>query len=296
MAQQPKKYNNTRNGNQSRNNSKNYKPRTHGNSVAKKVHNPVKSKFPLDSIRNAVLYSFIINNRTDKQTTMNILHSILKGEMDIVVISIHKSIKDIMQDEISKEFSKNQEQIFFQFYNKESEYTLHNKAFIAHESDIFIATNSNMEPRQNAIEILKKSLLKDNTVISVPTVYDKNLIIQKYCLRSPTLLSRIKILFGSKKETLRLHMMDKGEGSYYKTHKISASLSQIVVLNSKAFKNAGMFPKKMDNHANIFIFYKNMLHNGVALFNPTARFIEHGKASTKKCCISKICYFVKNVF
>lgn len=190
------------------------------------------------------------------------------------------------------------EKIVVQKYTNESETDLHNRVFDEYSSDIFIVTNSNVQPRPYALNILKKYLFHDSSVITVPTVYNTNTHILHYCLRFPKLISYIKILCGVKSEKQRLVMMERGENGYYRIHRVDASKSQLMVINSNALRSiGGKLSVCSDSTVKSLDFYKRILKSGgITLFVPTARIIEHSKATPKGSIASWLCYIMRNVF
>jgi hypothetical protein len=261
--------------------------------VAESSQNP---KFVLSEDEGITMCSFFVFNNSDPRLVMQILSGVLHENIHNLVISLHKDNATKIQEEIVERFKEHKNKIFFQEYLNESEFAMHNLAFKTYKSDAFFVTNSNMEPRLYSLEILRKYLSRENSVVTVPTVYDESLAIKKYSIRFPTLLSRLKILFGSKTEQQRSIMMERGEVGYYKIHRISASKSQAFFVNSRAFESIGMFPKSRDTDIILLKFFKKISKCGFVLFIPTARFIEHEGRFARKCSFSKARYFMTNVF
>ncbi len=258
--------------------------------------NQQSSKFILSEGEGVTMCSFFVFSNSDPRLVMQILNGVLHENIHNLVISLHKDNATKMQEEIVERFKEHKNKIFFQEYLNESEFAMHNLAFKTYKSDAFFVTNSNMEPRLYSLAILRKYLSRENSVVAVPTVYDESLVIKKYSIRFPTLLSRLKILFGSKTEQQRSIMMERGEVGYYKIHRISASKSQAFFVNSRAFESIGMFPKSRDTDITLLKFFKKIGKCGFVLFIPTARFIEHESRFTRKCSFSKVRYFMTNVF
>ena len=254
------------------------------------------SKFILNEGEGITMCSFFVFNNSDPRLVMQILSGVLHENIHNLVISLHKDNATKIQEEILERFKEHKNKIFFQEYLNESEFAMHNLAFKTYKSDAFFVTNSNMEPRLYSLEILRKYLSRENSVVTVPTVYDESLVIKKYSIRFPTLLSRLKILFGSKTEQQRSIMMERGEVGYYKIHRISASKSQAFFVNSRAFESVGMFSKSRDTDITLLKFFKKIGKCGFVLFIPTARFIEHEGRFARKCSFSKARYFMTNVF
>jgi hypothetical protein len=283
----------------------NNSPRNHGNKFNNELqHTKIitesnknsKFTFTLNEGEGITMCSFFIFNSSNPRLVIQILSIILQENLNNIVISLHKNNTTNIQKEILTQFREHHKKISFQEYLNESEFTMHNLAFQTHKSDAFLITNSNMEPRLYSLEILRKYLSRENSVATVPTVYDKSLTINKYSIRFPTLLSQLKILFGSTTESQKAIMMERGEIGYYKIHKISASKSQSLFINSKAFESIGMLPKSKDSQINLLKFFKKINKCGSVLFIPTARFIEHEKRFARKSLFSKACYFMTNVF
>ncbi len=259
-------------------------------------------KFDLTKIKlkgRKILCSFVILPSSDFEFTMDTLQDIASEDIANIVISIPTEafsstvqyIEENMQD-VKDRFT------FASYYPKASEFQVHNNAFkIAKtESDIFFATNSAMLSREYAIEILRKYLSRENSVAVVPTIYNQSCEIQKYCMRFPSLLTKIKCMLGCKKTTAKLCMMERGNVGYYKIHRTDISLSQSLFVNSSIFKTIGMFPKCRDANSALYSFYKKLSKHGTTLFVPTSRFIEIQPRKAKSCLFSRMCYFLKNVF
>lgn len=254
----------------------------------------VTQKFPISEEKQNVLCSFVILQNGNLDLLRNTLKIFSRENiLSHIVISLHSSFFQI-QHEIEKYFDKNKTTITI--YTSESENELHNKAFVTKESDVFIITNSNIEPRQYATEILTKYILRNDCLASSPLVYNPLLEIQKYCMRFPTFLIHIKILFGSKAEKDRLYMMERGEGGYYKIHKIGLSISQIFAVNSQAFASIGLLPTTSDNTINKLRFYKKIAKNGITLHISNARCIENASLPSGRNIFLRLFYLLSNVF
>jgi hypothetical protein len=265
----------------------------HTKVVTESSQNP---KFILNENEGITMCSFFVFSNSDPRLVMQILSGVLHENINNIVISLHKNNSTKIQEEIAERFKEHKNKIFFQEYLNESEFAMHNIAFKTYKSDAFVVTNSNMEPRLYSLEILRKYLSRENSVVTVPTVYDESLTIKKYSTRLPTLLSRLKILFGSQTEQQRAIMMERGEIGYYKIHKIPASRSQTFLINSRAFESIGMFSKSRDTDITLLKFFKKISKCGFVLFIPTARFIEHESRFARKCLFSRARYFMTNVF
>lgn len=256
-----------------------------------KPQNVVENKFKINEEKAKTLLSFVILENCNTVQVLEDLSCYL-AKTDFAIIYIHSSIKDLQQ-KIVENFTKND--ITCNIYTNETEAQLHNKSFNENKSDIFIVANSNMSPRQYSLDVLVKYLYHDNIVATVPAVYNKLLEIQKYCCRFPSFVSKVKILFGNKTEKNRLEMIEYGIGSYYKAHRVDYSLSQIIVLNSKAFEKAAKFSTIEDSKISLITFYKNLNQCGNILFVPMARFIENNQKPVKKHFVSAFLYYLKNL-
>jgi len=258
-------------------------------------------KFDLKKIKlngNKTICSFVILTEHDFEKTIDILQDIASESIENIIISIPLEEFSQTVHFIEQNLQNEKEKFTFISYSKStSELKSHNKAFKIYESDIFFVTNSSMAPREYSIEILRKYLSREHSVAVVPTVYNEDLEIQKYCLRFPSLITKLKCLFGCKKTEAKLCMMERGDVGYYKIHRTDISLSQSVVVNSAIFKAVKMFPThSRDTKCSTFSFYKKLSKYGTTLFVPTARFIEIKPHKQKCCFFSKACYFLKNVF
>lgn len=261
-----------------------------------KNEKPKTEKYDTKQIKlngEKTLCSFVISKESNITKTLHILEKLSTENINNLVISIPHS----EFSEISTKISELKIQIPTDIISYSStEFQAHNNAFQMHESDIFLVMSSSIEPRPYAIEVLKRYLSREYSVAVVPTVYNANLEIQKYCLRFPSIISKFRCIFGCKKTAKKLIMMERGDSGYYKIHRTDASLSQSFVVNSKIFKQIKMFPKYKDTKTTIFMFYKKLSQYGTTLFVPSSRFIEHKTLTKTTCIISKICYFLKNVF
>lgn len=248
-----------------------------------------ESKYSLGEKR--ALCSFFVYKNADANTLLRSVEK-LSYSVEKIVVSI-PSQSESLTDTLKATKCEN---ISIREYNDECEHTVHNCVFNEFTSDIFVIANSNIEPREYSVDILQKYLTHENVVATVPTVYNKDLQLNHYCLRFSTLLSSAKILFGLKSEANRLIMMERGESGYYRIHRVDASKSQLVVINSLAFKTIGMFPTCGDSFTRLFQFYKNIMKCGMTLFVPTARIIEHSEKTPTRSIVSRICYMMCNVF
>lgn len=245
---------------------------------------------------NSMVCSFIILEDHDSRLTFKILENILQSNtMDGIIVSIHDKSFENTKSIILEHFNDYNNVFVFQQYDAENMLDIHNKAFETKKSDIFVITHSGIEPRPYSLDILKRYLYKENTVAVAPTVYTEDGQIQKYSTRVPTLLMQIKIILGSKIATQELTMMERGEAGYYKIHKIASTVAPFAV-NSKAFRQAGKFVMTRDAQSSRFIFFKNINKLGTVLFVPNARMIEHQTPKSELCLLSKIRYFITNVF
>ncbi len=268
---------------------------------------PVKKdviKFDITKIKlngRKILCSFVILQGSNFDSTMDTLQDIASEDIANIVISIPTDAFSETVQYIEENLQNVKERFTFASYTQNlSEFQVHNNAFkIAsqkNESDIFFVTNSSMLPREYSIEILRKYLSRENSVAVVPTVYNQALEIQRYCLRFPSVLAKLKCLLGCKKTTAKLCMMERGNAGYYKIHRTDISLSQSLFVNSAIFKTIGMFPRCRDSNSALYSFYKKLSKHGTKLFVPTARFIELQPREMKRCVFSRVCYFLKNVF
>ena len=259
-------------------------------------------KFDLTKIKlkgRNILCSFVILPSSNFDSTMDTLQDISSEDISTIVISIPSETFSSTVQYIEENMQDVKERFLFASYStKTSEFQVHNNAFklAKNENDMFFATNSSMIAREYAIEILRKYLSRENSVAVIPTVYNKECEIQKYCLRFPSLITKLKCLLGCKKTKTKLCMMERGSSGYYKIHRTDISLSQSIFVNSSIFKTIGMFPKCRDSHSALYSFYKKLSKYGTTLFVPTARFIELQPRQQKCCIFSRMCYFLKNVF
>jgi hypothetical protein len=274
-------------------------PQTKGKIAKKDV-----VKFDITKIKlkgRNILCSFVVLQGSNFDSTMDTLQDIASEDIANIVISIPTDSFSNTVQYIEENLQDVKEKFTFASYTiKTSEFQIHNNAFKVasqrNESDMLFATNSSMMPRQYSIEILRKYLSRENSVVVIPTVYNQALEIQKYCLRFPSVVAKLKCLLGCKKTTAKLCMMERGNAGYYKIHRTDISLSQSLFVNSAIFKTIGMFPKCRDSHSALYSFYKKLSKHGTALFVPTARFIELEPRQAKRCIFSRVCYFLKNVF
>ncbi len=261
-------------------------------------------KFDIKKIQlkdRRILCSFVILQGSNFDSTMDTLQDIASEDIANIVISIPTESFSSTVHYIEENLQDVKERFTFASYTtKTREFQVHNNAFkIAsqkNENDIFFATNSSMIAREYSIEILRKYLSRENSVAVIPTVYNQALEIQKYCLRFPSVIAKLKCLLGCKKTTAKLCMMERGNAGYYKIHRTDISLSQSLFVNSSIFKTIGMFPKCRDSNSALYSFYKKLSKHGTTLFVPTARFIELEPRKTKRCIFSRVYYFLKNVF
>lgn len=268
---------------------------------------PIKKdavKFDLTKIKlkgRKILCSFVILQGSNFDSTMDTLQDIASEDIANIVISIPTDAFSETVQYIEENLQDVKERFTFASYTQNlSEFQVHNNAFKVasqkNESDIFFITNSSMLPREYSIEILRKYLSRENSVAVIPTVYNQALEIQKYCLRFPSVLTKLKCLLGCKKTTAKLCMMERGNAGYYKIHRTDISLSQSLFVNSAVFKTIGMLPKCRETNSALYSFYKKLSKHGTTLFVPTARFIELEPRKTKCCIFSRVYYFLKNVF
>lgn len=244
----------------------------------------------------STLCSFVILENHDSRLTLKILDDIVKSEtMNNIVVSIHEKSFESVKSAISEHFKGRQDIFIFHQYCCCNINNIHNKAFKTRESDIFFVTHSGMEPRPHSLNILKSYLYKENTIAVAPTVYTESGQIQKYSVRIPTLCDQIKVMLGSRTTAQKLMMMERGESGYYKIHKVIGTFAPFAV-NSKVFKRSGMFTLTRDEKSSRFTFFKKANKLGTVLFVPSARMIEHQSPEPNVCLLSKICYFITNVF
>lgn len=281
-----------------KNNNANYNRKKHDKE--KQPHDTYLKKtivtpFSLDETKdNYTLCSYVVLNNFEIDTVIKSI-GIIIAEVNHIVVSLSHKHYDAITTAINESFQKT-EKISFNTYNNDYDLSIHNNVFKKEKSDIFLTTNSSVMPRTYAIQILKRYLYRDQNVISIPSIYDISTSQKKYSLRFPTLFSKILQIFGSKKEQIKSTMMERGEGSYYKIHKIPASKSSVLCINSKVFKDVGGFPKVCDTFISSLKFFKKIHKYGNTLFVPTARFIETSQRSEKVSIIRRFFYFIVNVF
>lgn len=289
--------------------TKNHRNNRHFNRSNKKFHNKNRENFKPRETRSPrsensnfafaikhnpeTLCSFVVKeNIKSFEEISQSLTEIVKSS-NIIVVSIPETLKEALQSAILQAFPKSD--ISCKTYTNQNENILHNNAFNEHESNIFIATNSNALPRPHSIEVLKTYLRKENAIITVPLVYNTNSQIQPYCLRLPNLISSLKISLGCKKSKETLQMLERGTTGYYKVHRIHNTHSQILCINSKAFAKLHLFPLE-ESEVSQIKFFEKLKTLGNTFFVPMARCIELQPKNIQKKPLKKLLYLLTHVF